>query len=395
MKIPHAKLLIPVLVLAGSLLVAAVLLATAPEVTPTPREAPAVVVRALTATPQSVPLTVRSHGTVSPRTESELVPEISGRVIWTSPALASGAFFDAGEPLLRIDPHDYEVQLRRAKAAIARAESELSYARSNLERVAGLAAKNAASSAQQDDARRALRLAEAAKEEAEAGLADAERNLERTEIVAPYTGRVREERVDVGQFVSRGVGIANLYSTDYAEVRLPIPDDQLAFLDVPLWGRDSERPLPSVTLSARFAGADHQWAGTIVRTEGEIDPMTRMVNVVARVEDPYGISNPEGSPSRPPLAPGLFVAAAIEGPVVEDVVIVPRSALRKDDHLLVIDEDDRLRRRKIELLRIDREDVLVRGVEAGERVCVSPLQIFMDGMKVQVFDDSLQSGSAG
>jgi multidrug efflux pump subunit AcrA (membrane-fusion protein) len=202
--------------------------------------------------------------------------------------------------------------------------------------------------------------------------------VERCEIRAPFTGRVREERVDVGQFVSRGERIARLYAIDVAEVRLPISDDELAFVDLPLLYRGDEeaRPGPEVELSARFAGERHVWRARVVRTEGEIDPRTRMVNVVARVEDPYERSN-----GRPPLAVGLFVDAEILGRTVEDVVVLPRAALREGDVVHVVDAEDRLRLRPVSVLRRHRDEVvLASGLAPGERVSVTPLAAPVDGM---------------
>jgi RND family efflux transporter MFP subunit len=340
-------------------------------------------VRVITARPESVQLVVRSQGSVAPRTESDLVPEVSGRVVWTSPSLVSGGFFEEGELLLRLDPLDYEIQVTKAKAAVARTEGELDHARQSRERQDGLAERDIASPSQLDEARRASRVAQAALDEAHASLAQARRDFARTEITAPYSGRVRDERVDVGQFVSRGDSIATIYATDYVEIRLPIPDDQLAYLELPLFrDKGGVAEEPEVSLRARFAGEEHTWTGRIVRTEGEIDARSRMVHVVARVEDPYGVKDQVSAP----LAVGLFVRAEIAGPEVGDVVVVPRSALRDDQSILVMDDEQRLRRRPVEVLRVDRDEVLVRGVPAGLRICISPLQVFVEGMRVQTLE---------
>ena len=131
----------------------------------------------------------------------------------------------------------------------------------------------------------------------------------------------------------------------------------------------------------------------MVRTEGEIDPKSRMVHVVARVEDPYGIA--PGNESKPALAVGLFVHAEIEGSIVDDVIVVPRYAMRDAQHVVVIDREDRLRIREVDVLRIDGEDVLIRNTFTdGERLCVSPMQVVVDGMRVNpVPDDATpQSG---
>jgi multidrug efflux pump subunit AcrA (membrane-fusion protein) len=170
-------------------------------------------------------------------------------------------------------------------------------------------------------------------------------------------------------------------------VRLPIPDRELAFLDLPLTyrGESLERPGPEVRLRASFAGGEHVWTGRIVRTEGEIDPRTRMVHAVAQVEDPYGRGD---DPDRPPLAVGLFVEAEIEGRFVEDAIVIPGSALRDTKQVLVVDADSRLRFRDVDVLRADRHEVVIRaGLEAGERVCISPLEAVTDGMRVRVLEE--------
>jgi len=216
-----------------------------------------------------------------------------------------------------------------------------------------------------------------------ATLRKARRDMERTELHAPYPGRVREERVDVGQFVNRGVAIATLYAVDYAEVRLPISDRELAFVDLPLRFQDGddEQERPEVVLSADFAGRPHVWKGRIVRTEGEIDPRSRMVHVVARVDDPYGVTD-EG---RAPLNVGLFVEAEIQGRQLDAAVVLPREALREGDRVLIVDAEGRLRFRSVEVARTDRENVvLASGVAAGEHVCVSPLVSAVEGMPVRI-----------
>ena len=225
--------------------------------------------------------------------------------------------------------------------------------------------------------------ARAALAAAEAALAQAERDIERCTVRAPYAGRVRSKAVDVGQFVARGAELARLYAIDYAEVRLPLADDELAFVDLPLAfrGDTATGDGPEVLLSARFAGREHVWEGRLVRTEGEIDPDTRMVVAVARVEDPYGRG---GDERRPPLAVGLFTRAEIQGRVVEDVVVLPRRALRDGRSVLVVDGDDRLRIRPVEVLRSEGERVLLSaGVASGERVVATPLEIAVDGMRVR------------
>jgi RND family efflux transporter MFP subunit len=345
--------------------------------------------------PQELTLVVRTHGSVLPRTESTLVPEVSGTLVWVSPSLVSGGFFEAGEPLLRVDARDYEVAVERAQAALARAKSEHGLARTELDRRRRLAQRDAASRAQLDAALNTERVTGAGKREAQALLEQAQRDLTRTEIAAPYAGRVREESVDAGQFVARGAPVARIYAVDRAEVRLPIPDHELAFLELPLMyrGESLEAPGPEVRLRASFAGGEHVWTGRVVRTEGEIDAHTRMVYAVAQVDDPYARGD---DPDRPPLAVGLFVEAEIQGRAVRDAIVLPGSALRDTKRVLVVDEEDRLRFREVEVLRADRRQVVIgSGLAAGERVCISPLEAVTDGMRVRVLEEDLTAGEEG
>jgi multidrug efflux pump subunit AcrA (membrane-fusion protein) len=195
---------------------------------------------------------------------------------------------------------------------------------------------------------------------------------------------VRNEQVDLGQFVQRGSPVATLYATDYVEIRLPIADKQLAFLDPELVrsGVAALHERPPVRLFASFAGRDWNWMGRLVRTEGEIDLKSRMVHVVARVE------NPEGD-GQAPVPVGLFVNAEIRGQLARGVIELPRVAMRDQSRVLVIDAENRLRFREVGLLRIERDTVLVQsGLEAGERVCVSPLQTVVEGMAVSPIPDT-------
>jgi len=375
------KLLLPIAIVVTGLLGAVALVVTRPDVETDAPEAVAPLVRVVEVAPQTVQLRVTTHGTVAPRTESDLVPEVSGPIVWVSPSFTSGGFFEADEPLVRIDPRDYQVALELARANLARAESELEREAKELERQQNLARQKIASSAKLDMAVTAERVASAARRQALANLEKAERDLERTEIHAPFTGRVRERTADVGQFVNRGTPMARLYATDFAEIRLPVSDDELAFLDLPLWYRDdgAKAEGASVELRADFAGAEHTWQGRVVRTEGEIDPKTRMVHVIARVDDPYRRSG-----DRPPLAVGLFVEAQILGHEAEGVVKVPRAAMRGTDQLLAADTEDRLRFRRVQVIRAGRDEVVIRsGLEPGDRVIVSSMEAAVEGMEVR------------
>jgi RND family efflux transporter MFP subunit len=383
------RLVLPLVIIVAGFALAGLLLATGPTLTSKPLASLAPVVRIQTIILQDVALSSLTHGTVAPRTESELVAEVAGRVIGVNANLVSGGFFNSGEQLLQIDPLDYELALEQARAGIVQAESDLSNAKRAADRLSSLKERQLTSAAQQDDALTRMRIAKAALRSSKAQLARAERDLARTRVLAPYDGRVRSERVDIGQFVNRGNSIATIYATDYAEVRLPINDEELAFLDLPL-GPAIEgaqtMPATQVTITARFAGKEHQWSAQVVRTEGELDPLTRMINVVARVKAPYA-----PTAGRAPLAVGLFVDAEIHGRLARDVAIIARSAVRPGNQVLIVDSDDRLQFRRVTVLRMVGEKAYISaGLTAGERVCISPLDSALEDMRVRVAADDDQ-----
>ena len=328
-------------------------------------------------------LGVRTEGTVAPRTEAELVPEVAGRVIEVAPSLAVGGFFAEGDVLLRLDPREYELAVTRSRAAIAQGELRLEIERQE----AAVAMEEWELLGEGRPSALALREpqiaeADAALASAEAALRQAEFDLERTVIRAPFTGRGRSERVDAGQFVARGNPVATLYAIDAVEVRLPIPDAELEFLDLSLADRKEDSVGPEVILRAEFAGGEHSWRGRIVRTEGEIDPRTRMVHAIARVEDPYSTA---GAGGRPPLAVGMFVEAEVLGRSSGPVAVLPRNVLRGVDEVLIVDEPGFLRVQKVEIFRFERDRVLVRsGLKDGEKIVVSPLENAVNGMKVRL-----------
>ena len=378
------KALLPFLVLGVALAGAYVMYLNRPPVeTQTPVVTPPAV-RVQTIAFESVDLTVSSQGTVQPRTASQLVPEIAGTVIEVSPAFAVGGFFEEGDVLLKIDPYDYQQaliaarsQLAQAQLRLAQAEAEAEVARREWEELGqGNANPLTLRLPQVEDARAAVASAEAA-------IDRARRDLERAEVRAPYAGRVQTKDVDVGQFVNRGTAVGRIYAVDSAEVRLPLPDEELAYVDVPMSYRGAQQQTgPAVTLSADFAGRRYSWQGRIVRTEGEIDAVSRMVHVVAEVDDPYA---PGPDPDRPPLAVGMFVEAEITGRRVDDVAVLPWAALNGRDQVLTVDDDGRLRYRQVEILRSTSEHVLVQGgLAEGERVSISALDAVIEGMAVQV-----------
>ena len=377
----YRKIILPLAILLVGFLAAKTLIATRPKVERLVVNDSGLLVRVVPAERSSRSVTVPSQGTVEPRTEITLVAEVPGKVVSASGSLEEGRFFRKGEVLLRIDPRDYELAVTAARGQVAQAEVRLVMEEAEAE-VARSEWKDLGTGDGSPLALREPQLAEARAAVATAGaaLAKAELDLERTVIGAPFDGRVRNRLADEGQFVGRGTAIARVYAVDYVEIRLPLPDEEIAFLDLPL-GFSAGESGPAVRLTAGVAGRNPVWEGRIVRAEGEIDPMSRMVSVVARVDDPYGAAvGEEGIP----LAVGLFVSAEIEGRQLDDVTVLPREALRPGNRVFLVD-DGRLRFRDVEIVRTDRDEVIVgAGLTAGDLVCLTPLDTPVDGMKVRL-----------
>ena len=376
------KIILPIAVLIIGVLGAYALVKSRQVVQPEPTEAPPPLVRVQSISPTDFQLIVPAQGTVAPRTQTTLISQVAGQIIRVSPAFANGGFFEKGDVLLTIDPRDYEVvvaqaqvQVAQAKLRLAREEEEAEIARDEWKRLGtGEPTDLVLRKPQIDEARATIAAAEGA-------LMRANLNLERTQIRAPYPGRVRTKNADVGQFVNPGSPLGQIYAIDYAEVRLPVSDDQLAYLDLPLSFRNNphHNSGPDVRFHATYAGREHTYMGRIVRVEGEIDTRSGMIALVGRVDNPYR----QRDSNTPPLAVGMFVTAEILGHRAENVVVIPRAALRGKNRVLVV-TGNRLSYRTIDILRADAEKVVVRsGLKSGEQLCVSPIDTVVDGMRVR------------
>lgn len=369
----------PVVVVVLGVVLAIAIVATGPTVETQPTVDRVPIVETMRARMETVRMTVAAHGAVVPKTESSLVAEVSGRVVAVAPTMVSGGFFEKGDVLVEIERVDYEVALEQARANLASAQSELDNAGKAYERRRELSASDSISQSQHDDALNRLTVARASLRAAAAQVSRAERDLERTRLVAPYDGRVRSERVDAGQFVNRGEAVAALYSIDFAEVRLPVRDEDLAFLPLSI-GRMSESAATTpVVLKATFGGKDRVWHAKVVRTEGELDPQTRMVHLIAQVEAPY-----DQPGDAPPLTVGLFVEGEIVGSEFEGIVAVPRSAVMEGDWVRVVAPDDRLAFRRVDVLRRTGDTIYVSGgIGDGELICLSELPSATEGQRVE------------
>ena len=370
----------PLLFISAAVGIVALLLSSESEIETTSGEAYAIGVRTLEVVPTLVNLRVESEGTVQPSASTQLIAQVAGEIIEVDEALRAGGRFAKGQLLLRIDPQDYDNLYARALATLERAEVEARYFDAERIRLRTLAEQNMVSESQLTEIERAAGVATASLADAQVQVEAARLDLVRTEIRAPYDGRVASEQVDVGQFLQRGGVIADLYATNQLEIRLPLANSQLAFLDRSLvatgvYPAGSE---PAVQLAADYAGELHRWSGKLVRSEGAIDRQSRVVYVVVQVDNPTSDRGVD-------LPVGLFLRATIAGITVADAMLVPRSAIREDDQVLVVAPDNTLRFRRIGILRYQGEyAVVTEGLQAGELLCVSTLQYVVEGMPVTV-----------
>ena len=376
-----SKIMTPlvVLIIASGIYVA--LINSTPELNTTQKDPVPVAVRAQTIALETISLEVTSEGNVQPRAQTQLVAQVSGEVIAVAEALSSGGQFQRGDTLLELDPRDYQIARSRAQASLDRARAERDFASDEAARVRTLYGDELASIADLQRAERTLAVAEASVNEAAATLERTSIDLERTVIKAPFNGRVRSESVDVGQFLREGASIATIYDTERLEVRFPLADAQLAFLD-PDYARlgSAGDEAATVTLMAKFAGDMQSWEAKLTRTEGDISTRSRFLHVIAEVNDTTSNKGVQ-------LPIGLFVNGIITGRDVEDLVRIPRTALRADNTVMVIDENDQLHFRDVQIFQLTSDSALISaGLNEGERVSVSPLQFVVEGMPVQVID---------
>lgn len=392
------KKLLPVLIIGVAAALTTLLIVNRPRPEVKAPEERVTLVEVLVAKPQDMPFSVASQGTVEPRTQTTVVAEVSGRVVAVADNYVVGGFFREGDLLLSLDAADYEVQVQQSRANLLTAQAQLTQETAQAEQATrqwqstGRALADAPPLALRTPF---LEEARARVLFAEADLARAERQLDRTQIRAPYDGLIREKLVDIGQFVGTGTQLMRTFAVDYAEVRLPLTDRDIAFVDLPQPGQmaaNNGRD-KTVTLSATVGGRPLQWNAHIVRTDGVVDSSTRVYHAVAQVADPYGLRQDS---SRPPLHIGSFVNATLEGIVAHNVVSLPHSAVRNGNQIMIMDEDNRLRVRPVNVLRTDPDFVYInRGIQAGERIIVSPVPVPIDGMRVSTADGFvINSGDA-
>jgi RND family efflux transporter MFP subunit len=340
---------------------------------------------------RDIQMIIRGYGTVNPRLQVEIVPQVSGKVVWVNPQFKAGGFIRRGELILKIDPRDYELSLRQANAAVAEAQVML-----DLEKAEAKISKEEWQQlhpGQEPDSplvfrEPQIRQAQARLESAEAGLASANLNLERTRPSLPVDAVIMNERIALGQYVMIGQSMGAAYGIESMEIEVPLEDKELAWLAVPyntvsVNAAQSPKKGAIARVSANFAGEKKCWLGYVVRTTGQVDITSRLISVVVEVSEPF-----KDSGSTPPLLPGMFVEVAIEGNILKNAIAVPRDAMHNNNEVWVATEGQ-LYVQSLDIVRADRDFAYAdSGLDDGDMIIVSSLDTVIEEMKVRIQSES-------
>ena len=373
------RVLLPIGILVVSVTIAVTLIRNPTRVEETAPEIVPISVRVAEVQTQTIRVDVESQGKAQAARQASVSANVEGPVAWVSPSLEAGAYVEKGEPLLRLEASDFERAVVRSQAGYDQAAAESAFAAADLERIRELAVKRLASEAELQNAERQATITAARLAEAEAMLQQAQLDQERSVLRAPFNAVVSTRDVELGQFVGRAQSVAVLFDADSVDVRVPLAIRQLGYLDVPAGFRgEFAEEAPVVELVGNYGGTQYTWQGSLLRTEAAIDPNSNTVQAIIRVQQPSADSD------LIPLPIGLFVEAKIAGRRIDNVVALPRSVIRNNSQVLVVDAENKMYYRDVDIFRLEQDRVLISGgLLAGERICTSPIQAVVDGMSVQ------------
>lgn len=384
-KTKFLKIAVPLLIIIFGIVIMVTLVSRRPAPNREIRNDPGVLVQVFRAEKKNTEITVKGTGTVEAAQEVSVIPQVSGLVVHISPHLHVGGFFRTNDTLFKIEDTDYKLALERAIAARAKAEYELATIESQA-RIARAEWERINKDKQSPPNplvvyEPQLKNAQAALASAEADVKKAELDLERTKIRAAFNSRVRSENIDIGQYVRTGTSVAVLSGTDTAEIVVPLPLDDLRWLSIPRSGDKIKGSQASVGLNV--GGKWYDWHGHVVRSTGEVDPKSRMMQIVVEIHDPYGLTEKKDR-ARPALAVGTFVDVLIKGRTVKDVFTIPRTAFRDNSTVWVMDSTNKLKIRKVVPLRIEKQEVIIaEGIGEEDMIVVTNVSGAADGMKLR------------
>jgi RND family efflux transporter MFP subunit len=379
------RIVLPLAVLAVGLALSLWLMETSPQARAKPRtrNAALVEVRPVEFAPRKT--VVSAMGTVKPSREVILRPQVSGEIIELAGNFLPGGHFRKGETLLRIDPADYRLAVRQLASEVARAESELRIEQGN-QLVAQKEYELLGETVSEEERSLMLRRPQldnlrAVLEAARARLEQARLNLSRTEIAAPFNAVVQSREINIGTRVGESSNLATLICTDAYWVEVSVPVSQLRWIRIP---RSNNEKGSQVRIYDRAAWGDGAFRrGEVIRLAASLEEQGRMARLLVEVPDPLALL-PENA-SAPKMLVDAYVRVEIEGREISSAAALDREVIRDGDTLWIMDGDNRLDVRTIEIAFRGPEQVLVTGgVEDGERLVVSPLPAPAPGMALRL-----------
>lgn len=303
----------------------------------------------------AAPIRLEESGVVRARNNVGLTTQVSGQVIEVSPNLVSGGEFEAGEVLFKLDPADYQADVQQARADVSSAKANLQVERAEAEiAVDEWNLVNPGQPVPDLVARKPqIAQARASLESAQARLSSARLNLERVAFTLPFSGRIIETTVELGQRLSANQTYGQAYALDSLEVSVSIDANMLMALEGAA-GREA-------VIRAGSRGFTREYSGTLSRVEAELDRTTRLGGAIVTFDDPSGV------------IPGTFVNVEISGPVVEDALIIPELAMLEARYVWFVKEG-RLKKQALEILGLhDEGELITAPFDFGEGIIVSPL----------------------
>jgi len=336
---------------------------------------------------------VRAQGQVMAARRVVLSPQVAGKITWVSGDLVPGGRVANNARLLRLDGRDYQLAVQSRSADVNRASLELQLEQRRqaiAEREWNNFGSETAAGAGTDEGSesgRALALrqpqiqnAEVTVEAAESAVQQARLNLQRTTLRAPFNAMVLSETVDVGQYVAPGSQLVTLVGTDEAWVQVSLPVEALPSISFP--ERDGEGSPAQVRFDV--GGQEVVRQGRVLRLLPDLDASGGMARILVSIDDPFALDREGEDAPKVPLLLGSFVTVDIDVPAISDVVEVPRLAVRDGGKAFVMNDDDQLEIRELQIVWGREESVLVRdGLADGERVIISRVPTPVNGMALR------------
>jgi len=383
-----AKILLSAVIIIGSVAAYRYQMDTSPRAGRKKPPLQARLVQVLPVGAESCTTTVSADGIVMPAQEVTLRPQVTGQITELYANLVPGDIVQAGQKLMAIDKRDYEILVRQRQYEVARTVKDLKVEQGNQE-IARQEYALLGEAIREEDRELVLRepqlaSARAAQESAEAALEKARLDLARCDISAPFNAVIQDKHVDLGATVSLSSDLVTVIGTDEAWVEVKVPLDQLKWLTIPRQNGDCGSPVKIYNTLAW--GAERFRTGKVLCLIGELETQGRLARLLVAVEDPFCLK-PENT-GLPQLLMGSYVRAEIHGRTLESVFPIESSHLRDDNTVWIIDSEDRLEIRPVNVIFREPDRVYVDGgLTEGEQLVVTDIAAPVAGMPLRVADN--------